>query len=287
MALTMKTICWWSGGITSAVACKLALDIWECEIVFMDTKNEHPDTYRFKRDCEKWYGQEIKTISGIGGQYGSIEDVWKKYNSLNVATGAICSSELKREVRHDYQKTVEYERQVFGFEFTKREMNRALMLKKNHSDSKAVFPLLMYALEKKDCLAIVEEAGIKIPEAYLLGFSNNNCLGTGCIQGGIGYWQKMKREFPDKFNKMADMEHELTDKKGKPVTMLKDQGKAAKESGNQLVFLKKHPDYPELKCIDDMPQMNVEPLVDCNGFCGTNTLNGDIKTADQLNLSFE
>ena len=31
-------ICWWSGGVASAVACH----------------NEHEDTYRFKDDCEKW-----------------------------------------------------------------------------------------------------------------------------------------------------------------------------------------------------------------------------------------
>ena len=34
-----KAICWWSGGITSAVACKLAIDmlgIDNCEIVMID-----------------------------------------------------------------------------------------------------------------------------------------------------------------------------------------------------------------------------------------------------------
>lgn len=27
---------------------------------------------------------------------------------------------------------------------------------------------------------------------YKLGFTNNNCFGTGCVQGGIGYWQKVE-----------------------------------------------------------------------------------------------
>ena len=65
-----------------------------------------------------------------------------------------------------------------------------------------------------------------------------------CIQGGIGYWQKVQREMPEKFEAMAKMEHELTNLKGKPVTMLKDQAK-----GGGLLFLKPHPDYPEVKHI--------------------------------------
>ena len=47
-------ICWWSGGITSAVACKLAIDEYgtgNCKVIMLDTRNEHDDTYRFLSDC--------------------------------------------------------------------------------------------------------------------------------------------------------------------------------------------------------------------------------------------
>lgn len=69
---------------------------------------------------------------------------------------------------------------------------------------------------------------------------------------------------------MAEREHELTRLKGSPVTILKDQSLLAKESGRTLVFLEKHPDYPELKCLDDFKLMKVESMVECNGFCGMN-----------------
>lgn len=84
-------ICWWSGGITSAVACKLAIDLYpnRCRIIMIDTENEDTDTYRFKNDCEKWYGQDIEVITGIGDKYKNIMDVWIEHLSLNVATGAI------------------------------------------------------------------------------------------------------------------------------------------------------------------------------------------------------
>lgn len=280
-----KVISWWSGGITSAVACKLALDFFDdVSIVFMDTKNEDEDTYRFKADCEKWYGQKIDTISRIArDKYNSIEDVWEKYKSLNVATGAICSAVLKRELRIEYQKSVEYDYQVFGFEFDKKEMNRALSIQKNYPNSKPIFPLLMMGYDKSQCIKIVSDAGISPPRSYAMGFNNNNCLNTGCVQGGIGYWQKMKKDFPDKFYKMAEREHKLTKLKGKPVTMLKDQSKEAKKSGNELVFLVKHPDYPELKCIDDMKARPVKPITDCNGFCGTNDLNKRSETEKEIN----
>jgi hypothetical protein len=90
----------------------------------------------------------------------------------------------------------------------------------------------------------------------------------------------MKEDFPQKFNEMANMEHELTAIKGKPVTMLKDQSK----NSTGFVFLKAHPDYPELKSIDDMKGRPVEPLMECNGFCGTNDLNGPSKTEGELNF---
>ena len=275
-----EIIAWWSGGLTSAVACHLALKQFDrVRIVFIDTKNEDDDTYRFKKDCEQWYGQEIETISNP--DYESIEECWRRHKSLNVAHGAICSYKLKRVTREKWEKTVSYDHQVFGFEFDKKEFNRARSLKLNHSHTKPIFPLLQAGYDKENCLEIVKNAGIEIPRAYRLGFQNNNCLKTGCVQGGIGYWQKMKAEYPEKFESMAEMEHELTKAKGKPVTMLKNQSKTAK---SKFLFLKKHTDYPEVLTVSDIEGKPVKPLVDCNGFCGTNDLNGPSATEGELSF---
>lgn len=285
--MTDQVVCWWSGGITSSVACRLAIDFFcidRCRFIMIDTANEHDDTYRFKDDCEKWYGKQIEVITAIGSKYNTIHDVWLKHKSLNVATGAICSSELKRMVRVDWQKENEYAHQVFGFEFNRKEFNRAMGLKLNWPDSKPIFPLLMMGYDKEKCIEIVKNAGIEPPIAYSYGLKNNNCLNTGCVQGGIGYWKKIQQLWPDKFNAMADMEHKLTELKGKPVTMLKDQSKEAKQSGNELVFLRKHPSYPLLKCIDDMGDTTIEPLMECNGFCGVNDMNKPTSTTLEINF---
>ena len=115
-----KIICWFSGGVTSAVACKLAIGLFgkdNCRSIFMDTGNEDYDTYRFKNDCEKWFGIPIETITGLSDdKFPTIQSVWRHYKSLNVANGAICSSTLKRDVRLKWQKENDYSYQVFGFD---------------------------------------------------------------------------------------------------------------------------------------------------------------------------
>ena len=277
----LPIIGWWSGGVTSAVACRLAIDIFgkiNCRIVFIDTRNEDADTYRFKKDCEKWYGVPIESITNE--RWGNINEVWDHFIGLNFAHGAICSTELKRVVRLKFQKENPFSFQVFGYDI--KEPRRAQAFTKNYGDTNPIYPLLMLGYDKKMCLGILESKKIKPPNAYAYGFNNNNCLNTGCVQGGIGYWQKMRDTFPAKFDTMAKKEHELTDRKGEPVTMLKDQGKEAKESGNVLVFLKPHPDYPDVKDLSMMKGRPPRPLFECNGFCGTNDLERN-PTEDEIN----
>ena len=227
-------------------------------------------------------------ITAIGGKWKSIQDVWITRKSLNTATGAICSTELKRAVREKWEKDNNFKHQVFGFEFEPKEFNRAKGMTLNHPKVKAIYPLLMYGLTKKKCLQIISDAKIEVPLVYKLGYKNNNCFKTGCVQGGIGYWQKIQREDAIKFNAMADMEHYLTELKGKPVTMLKDQSNEAKAKSKEdktkaFVFLRKNENYPDLKSIDEMPLCKVEPLFECNGMCGTNDLIKRSKTENELN----
>lgn len=265
-------ICWWSGGVTSAVAIWLAIQIYGADrirIIFIDTFNEDDDTYRFKKDCEKWYGIEIETISAIGKEFKRIQDVWYKYKSLNVATGAICSVHLKRLVREKWEKENKYTHQVFGFDIS--ESKRAIQMRHNAPTSKAVFPLLFNALSKKDCIEILKYEFIPIPLAYWLGFQNNNCLKTGCVQGGMGYWQKMWKERKTTYLRMAVIEKQLTELSGEPVTMLKDQTNEAKlkDKKEALVFLVPNKQFPSNKSLFDFKQMPLKPLFECNGFCST------------------
>lgn len=282
-----KIIAWFSGGVTSAVCCKICLDLYGHEnvrIVFIDTKNEHEDTYRFLNDCEKWYGKKIETITGVGklsllnDRYESIEDIWAKYKSLNVAHGAICSSQLKRRVREVWQKTNKYKAQAFGFDINEPKRAKGMALNNKHLNP--IFPLLLYGLSKKDCIKMLNDANIEAPLMYKMGFLNNNCFRTGCVQGGIGYWQKIRDEFPDTFDRMANMEHKLTNIKGKPVTMLRSQ---KKDSYKKHIFLKPHPEYKDCLDLSLVKGRPVKPLFECNGFCGINDLMGRSATEEEIN----
>jgi len=254
----MKVIGWWSGGVTSAIACKLAIDKYkDVELIFIDTKNEDEDTYRFLKDCEKWYGKEIKTVTNE--DYESIQSVWIRWKSLNVANGAICSSELKRKMRIRIQNEINPDVQIFGFD--RNEKKRANNMLLNHPDANAEFPLIDNKLSKVNCIEMLSNEGILVPQMYRLGFNNNNCFKTGCVQGGVGYWQKIRKEFPDKFNAMAKVEHDLTELKGKPVTMLKNN--------EELIFLVKNEKYPEIKDITSVKGRKPRNLLECNGFCAS------------------
>ncbi len=272
-------IAWWSGGITSAITCKICIDWFGNEnvrIIFQDTKSEDVDTYRFKSDCEKWYEQPIETITNE--DYANVEDVWFKHLSLNIAQGAKCSEVMKITVRKRFQTNNKYSYQAFGFDIT--ELSRMKGMIANNSDARPFCPLIALGLTKQDCIKMLPNdllLSIEPPRTYKLGFLNNNCFERGCIQGGIGYWQKMQIDFPDKFDRMAIVEHQLTDLKGEPVTMLKDQSK-----GGGLVFLKPHPKYPTVKDISMMKGKPVKPLTDCNGFCGTNDLERN-ETENEIN----
>ena len=252
-------IAWWSGGVTSAVACKWALDTYlNVEVVFIDTKNEDPDTYRFLKDCSAWYGRKITSITS---KYNNITEVWDKYKTLNTANGAICSSELKRTPRVAYQDLNKHFAQVFGFDITEKERHRNMRL--NYPEINNISPLIDLGLTKADCIKMLKEAKIAVPAMYKRGFSNNNCYMSGCIRGGAGYWQKIQREEPKKFNQMAELEQKYTKAKKQPVTVLRIK----RDGITQPCFLKPMKGYKyDLGMISGREP---EALVECSGFCYT------------------
>lgn len=197
-------VAWWSGGITSAVACKKALELYEnVRLVYIETGAHHPDTMRFKADCEKWYGVEIETIQNEKGFTDHI-DLVEKTGYVNSPVGAYCTVLLKRRVREKWEKQQDLTGYVWGFEFGKKEEGRAERIKTSIPKYDHFFPLIDSKLSKKDCIDIVSQAGIEIPAMYKLGFHNNNCV--GCVKGGMGYWNLIRKTFPDVFDRMAKAE---------------------------------------------------------------------------------
>jgi len=95
-------IAWFSCGATSAVACKIALSIYnDVQIYYIETGSSHEDNIRFIADCEKWYGAKINIIRSE--KYNSVSDVIRK-GFINSPHGAACTLDLKKKVRYALEK---------------------------------------------------------------------------------------------------------------------------------------------------------------------------------------
>ena len=210
-----QIIAWFSCGVTSAVACKMALQMYDnVRVVYIETGSAHPDNKRFISDCERWYGKPIEIIrSKI---YNSVEDVLIHRRYINGSNGAACTAQLKKQVRYDFEDEIgEWDGQVWGFDYCEREINRAIRFRQQNPKTKPLFPLIERMITKQDAMGIIQRAGIEIPAMYRLGYNNNNCI--GCVKGGIGYWNKLRRDFPDTFRRMAEIERTVG------ATCLKDK----------------------------------------------------------------
>ena len=66
------------------------------------------------------------------------------------------------------------------------------------------FPLIDAQFKKEDVHALSYKLGITRPKMYDLGYKNNNCI--GCVKGGMGYWNKIRVDFPEVFESRSKLE---------------------------------------------------------------------------------
>ena len=198
-------VSWFSCGDASAVATKLAIAKYRTVTVARCVvPEEHEDNDRFAADCATWFGQPVIELRST--EYASCEDVWTRRRYMAGVGGAICTVEMKKAVRHAYEREHQPTGQVFGY--TVEEQDRADRFRRQNPDVVLLTPLIDAGLTKADCHAIVDRAGIVIPAMYRLGFSNANCI--GCVQAqGPSYWNRVRRHFPAVFERRAVLSREL------------------------------------------------------------------------------
>ena len=85
---------------------------------------------------------------------------------VNGPSGARCTLVLKKRVRQKIEGNEDYSSQVFGFEYTKKEVNRAIRFQEQYPDAKPLFPLIEQRMNKAECLYYLEQQGIKRPRMY-------------------------------------------------------------------------------------------------------------------------
>jgi len=205
-----RIVCWFSHGAASTVATKLKIEEnnkspepKELIVVSIYIKDEHEDNARFRADCEKWFGQEIVTITNDKYK-SSVSEVIKQTKYMSGVNGARCTKELKKQVRWDWQRLDDIH--VFGM--TSEEESRIDDLIDNEPNAIFDAPLIDAGYSKQDCFKLVEEQCIKLSEMYQLGFPNNNCI--GCLKvSSVGYWNLIRIHFPKIFWQRAREEELL------------------------------------------------------------------------------
>lgn len=195
-----------SAGISSFMAGVMAGDVdkW----IYIDIADQHPDSMRFIKDCEKALGKEIEILRS--SEYGCIEDCFKAFGGFaNRRNGfAPCTNWLKKRVRKQW----EYEHRdydlvyVWGYDLD--EKHRAERMMDENPQAEHEFPLIEQYLTKQEVHGyFLSKYTFPRPAAYDMGYPNNNCI--GCVKGGMGYWNKIRKDFPDVFQKRALLEREL------------------------------------------------------------------------------
>jgi len=197
-------VCWISAGVSSFIAGYLTRNTID-KFIYIDVADQHPDSLRFIGDCEKALCKPVEILKSE--EYSCVGDVCRAFRFVNSAYGAKCTEVLKKRVR----KKWEFEHQgydityVWGMDLN--EKNRADNLIESMPDFHHEFPLIDRQLTKADAHGICASLGIKRPAMYEMGYSNNNC--KGCVKGGKGYWNKIRRDFPGVFADRAKMEREI------------------------------------------------------------------------------
>lgn len=195
-------VCWISAGVSSFIAGYLAKDV--DKYIYIDIENQHPDSMRFVKDCETVLGKEIEILQS---PYKSVQNVISTFRYVSSPYGAKCTEILKKRVRKEWEyQHRDYEiTYVWGFDIN--EKHRAVRLQETMIEFHHEFPLIEKSLTKEDAHGMLATLGVKRPLMYDLGYKNNNCI--GCVKGGMGYWNKIRVDFPDVFQRMAVLEREV------------------------------------------------------------------------------
>lgn len=197
-----QRVAWFSGGVSSFIAAYVSKPD---RIVYINVASQHPDTLRFLADCEKLLDRPIEVIGDMRFAQ-SVDEVIRKRRYINGPAGACCTTELKKRVRQEWERLNATPELAYIWGYDASEKHRAERTAAT-SEFGSEFPLVERNLTKENCHAIAENLGLKRPAMYDLGYRNNNCV--GCVKGGKGYRNRIRRDFPEVFARRAAQEREI------------------------------------------------------------------------------
>lgn len=253
-----RTVAWFSCGAASAVVAKLLADEHAAgrlpgalAVVYIQpgtrgrTGGEHEDNARFLRDVEAWIGREVEVLRN--DRYQDHLDACLTRGYIKSDRGALCTRELKIEVREAYQRPGD----VHAFGYTADEAERAARFNERNPGLATRWPLLEAGLTHADCLGLLFREGIEVPVMYRQGYAHNNCI--GCVKGGMGYWNRIRQDYPETFEAWALAEREIGH------AILKEDVTQGGRRTSRPVFLD--------ELAPDRGDMSAEPPISCGLTC--------------------
>lgn len=199
-----KYVVWLSGGVSSFVSAYLTNPT---DIIYIDIADQHPDTLRYIKDCERFLKKEVQILHNP--IYNCVEDCVRAFGGFTNPYTKMCpcTNWLKKRVRQEWELLQQDFSLVYIWGFDVNEKERAERVVKSNLQARHIFPLIDASLYKEDAHAIARKLGLKRPLMYDLGYNNNNCI--GCVKGGKGYWNKIRKDFPEVFASRAKLEREM------------------------------------------------------------------------------
>lgn len=199
-------VCWVSAGVSSFMAGWLAGDVDEW--IYIDIDDQHEDSMRFIKDCERVVGVKFQILRS--SKYDSVEDCVLTAGTFRNARNFFypCTNWLKKRVRKEWEREHEDCEITYVWGFDANERKRAERTVESNPQANHEFPLIERGLRKEEVHGLFEDTfDFKRPLMYDMGYPNNNCI--GCVRGGMGYWNRIRKDFPEVFESRAALERKV------------------------------------------------------------------------------
>lgn len=159
--------------------------------------------------------------------------------------GAPCAYELKKMARLGWEEKNHHDWIVMGYVMEEQDRHDRFVLEQRDT----LLPILIEdRITKEMCYRIIQDAGIKLPRIYSMGYPNANCI--GCVKAtSPTYWNHVRKMHPDVFEARAEQSRRMG----------KDGARLVRYKGKRI-FLDELP--PDAKG-DPMKNMDIE----CGLFC--------------------
>ena len=206
-----RVVVGFSGGVTSAWCAGWALRTFPKEeviLLFHDTKEEDPDTYRFLREMAAKLDCPITERSD--GR--SVTELIYDENMLPSNRVPFCSRKLKIEPGIAFVAELKAQGvteivKVFGFSHREPQRIQTQTALGWQQGFTAVFPLVDECIPKWKAADWCQcTMGVTLPRMYAWS-EHANCV--GCVRGGKEYWLSVKENAPEVFEQRMKLEKEF------------------------------------------------------------------------------